>query len=324
MPTSRAPLLALSLPLLVACGQRVHVDRDIPDDDPSDAWAELLRESVTEEGVDYDHIDASRDVLQDYVAWLAVHGPVTDTMRESKEDRRIAFLVNAYNAFVIEGVLRHRPIDSVKDVRFGPWAAKDNASFFLGQRFELDGEWISLYHLESHRIFARYQDPLPHIGLNCASVGCPPLRWWTEKVGRKKLGKQMGEAMEDWLAAGALQKTETGYAASELFFWYEDDFTYWSDADNLCQYLYDYAAEDASEWLFEHYEDCPLERIPYDWTLNAAPSGAAERKAQAEPKGPKPVEARPRKGVPIPAPPVGEGTTTDEDGATTDGDGDGD
>lgn len=309
------PLAGLASLSLVACGQRVHVDRDVPDDDPRDAWSALLAESVTEEGVDYHHIDASRDVLQDYVAWLAEHGPVLDTMRESKEDRRIAFLVNAYNAFVIEGVLQNQPIESVSDVRFGPWAARDNWSFFMGQRFKLDGEWISLYHLENHRIFARYQDPLPHVGLNCASVGCPPLRWWTEKVGRKKLGKQMGAAMEDWLEAGALQETETGYAVTELFFWYEDDFTYWSDADNLCQYLYEYTDESAADWMYEHYEDCPLERLEYDWTLNAAPEGAAARKAASSPR-PVPVERPGRSGgrppppglddlgmVPKPAPP---------------------
>ncbi|MEC7948454.1 MAG: DUF547 domain-containing protein [Myxococcota bacterium] len=293
----------LALPLAAACGQRVNVDREVPEDDPRDAWSALLQESVTEEGVDYDHIDASRSVLQDYVSWLAEHGPVTDIMRESKEDRRIAFLVNAYNAFVIEGVLRNRPLASVKDVAFGPWAVRENWSFFLGQRFKLDGEWISLYHLEQHRILARYQDPRPHVALNCASVGCPPLRWWTEKVGRKKLGKQMDDALEDWLADGALQQTETGYAVTELFFWYEDDFTYWSDADNLCQYLYAYASEDAAAWLFEHYDDCPLESIPYDWSLNGAPTGAAQRKASKEAAVPDPV-ARPRKRVAMPAAPV--------------------
>ena len=83
----------------------------------------------------------------------------------------------------------------------------------------------------------------------------------------------MGAALEDWLEDGALQKTDTGYAVTELFFWYEDDFTYWSDADNLCQYLCDCTSEDAADWLYEHYEDCPLERIPYDWRLNAAPEG---------------------------------------------------
>ena len=293
----------LALFSLLACGQRIEVDREAPEDDPRDAWAELLEASVTDEGVDYAHIDASRGVLQDYIAWLAEHGPVLDTMRESKEDRRIAFLVNAYNAFVIEGVLRHQPIDLVTEVRFGPWAMRDNASFFLGQRFKVDGEWISLYHLENHRILARYQDPLPHVALNCASVGCPPLRWWEEKVRGKKLEKQMERALEDWLADGAMQKTDTGYAVTELFFWYEDDFTYWSDAANLCQYLYDYADADAAEWLYAHYEDCPLERLPYDWRLNAAPEGAAARKAAAgAPRAPDAGE-RVRSPVPVRVPP---------------------
>jgi hypothetical protein len=269
---------ALLLPLLVGCGRRIHGSDDVPEDDPSKAWSRVLRAAVTPDGVDYDRVDEDRETLQDYVAWVGEHGPVMDGLRESKEDRRIAFLMNAYNALVIEALLQERDRTgalpaSVRDVRFGPWALRDNWSFFLGQRVKVDGEWTTLYHLESHRLLARYQDPLPHVGLNCASRGCPPLRWWSERVGSKKLQPQLEEALEDWLADGALQQTETGYAVSELFFWYEDDFTYWSHADNLCQYLVEYVDQDAADWMLEHFGDCSLERIPYDWSLNAPPGG---------------------------------------------------
>ena len=89
----------------------------------------------------------------------------------------------------------------------------------------------------------------------------------------------MEDALEDWLEGPALVATPNGFAVSEIFFWYEDDFTYWSDASNLCEYLYEYAPAEASDWMIDHFDDCRLERIPYDWSLNAAPAGAAKRKA---------------------------------------------
>jgi hypothetical protein len=300
MPTTRHPLtplwsllLATPLALVTACTRDISVPSHAPEDDPSDAWRELFTEAVGPNGVDYDRIEEEHEVLWDYVAWVGEHGPISDHMRESKEDRRLVFLMNAYNALVIEAVLQNRPIDGVRDVQFGPWSAVDGASFFVGQRFDVDGESVSLYYLEQQRILHRYQEPLLHVGLNCASVGCPPLRFWVERSRGRRLQAQLERAMREWLRGPALEETETGYAVSELFFWYEDDFTFWSEAENLCQYLDVFAPPEAAEWMEEHAEDCPLEQITYDWSLNEAPAGtgAPSRPSPLSP-APKPDAAK--------------------------------
>ena len=65
-----------------------------------------------------------------------------------------------------------------------------------------------------------------------------------------------------------VQKTKNGWAVSELFFWYEKDLVGWSDADNLCTYFQSYARDTFYVWLEENSALCPLESIPYDWSLN--------------------------------------------------------
>ncbi len=261
------PPVALSaLALAAACTQRVEIDGETPRADPTQAWLRLLESALQDGKVDYDRIDADRGTLHRYLRWVGEHGPVSDGISESKEDRRIAFMANAYNAAVIEGVLRARPIDSVQQVGGWPWSLRPGSGFFYGQKFKVDGSWTTLHVLEQQDLLARYQEPLVHVTLNCASRGCPPLRAWQadDIVG------QMRDAMGAWLDSGALVCEGDRCAVSELFSWYEDDFLYWSDAPSLCAYLADFASGANGQWLADHADNCDLDFIPYDWGLNAA------------------------------------------------------
>lgn len=297
MPPTTSRLAALLAPtsLLVACTTRVELPVAAPRLDPSQDWAELLGEAASPAGVDYDHIAAHRDRLERYLAWVGEHGEISDGWKESKEDQRIAFLVNAYNAAVIQGVLMHRPIDSVRDVRVGPFPP-GGAGFFVGLRFKVDGEWQSLHHLESERIVNRYQEPLVHVALHCASESCPPLRWWPERglqghlasAMRRFVGSDRGLAP---LPGPTPQDPPAGYAASELFRWYADDFTDWSQADTLCQWLLPYADGAREAWLLAHAEDCPLQFQEWDWSLDHAARVEGRTEEAEEPREPQEEQA---------------------------------
>lgn len=267
------PALALLTLLASACTRRVEVPGPAPTQDPSAAWATLLHEAASPEGVDYDHIQSQRVVLERYLAWVGEHGEQSDQWKESKEDKRIAHLLNAYNAAVIYGVLAHRPINSVRDVHVGPFR-RGGAGFFFGLRFRVDGEWVSLHHLEVERIVNRYQEPLLHAALNCASKGCPPLRFYKEQG----LQGQLLAAMRRFLASdrglmpvGGTAEAPAGYAASRIFQWYADDFTDWSQADTVCGWMADHATGPKKAWLEAHAQDCPLQWQEWDWSLNHAP-----------------------------------------------------
>ena len=75
--------------------------------------------------------------------------------------------------------------------------------------------------------------------------------------------------MRDFVnSARGSQKNENGWAVSELFVWYEKDFTRWSQAETLCEYLADYAEEDLKDWLLNQGPECDLPTFAYDWSLN--------------------------------------------------------
>lgn len=236
-----------------------------PEENPNTRWARLLRQAATPEGTDYDLIARNREALDNVIAWMAVHGPESDQIRSSQEERKIAMMANFYNAAVIHAVLERRPIDSVQDVQIGVYRYPPNTGFFLGQTFRVDGEWVSLYYLEHQYLLGMYEEPGIHMMLNCASQGCPPLRYWTGN----NLKRQTDAHLTDFLMSErGMRKDEQGWALTEFFRWYGDQYVDWSQATDLCAYLADAVEGERKDWLTEQIGDCQPRTFPYDWSLN--------------------------------------------------------
>lgn len=257
--------------LLCACDGLLGLERmpsplPAPEADPGPAWQALLQSASSAEGVDYDRVAAEAETLHRFVAWVGAHGPQSDGLGESKEDQNLAFLINAYNALVVFAVLERRPLASVQDLELGP-LDRPGAGFFFAQRFLVDGEWLSLHSLERQYIVDRYQEPLVHAALVCASKGCPQLRWYTAKG----LQNQLQAAMRGYIdsEAGMRLQGETA-SASPLFQEYRDDFLDWSADPTLCAWMEDHAFGERRRWLHAHASDCPLEFHAWDGSLNQA------------------------------------------------------
>lgn len=260
--------------LYLACQAQIHPPYPSPESDPSAAWAELLGEVSSSRGINYTKLRENRDVLDHYVSWIAEHGPRKDRMSIREGKKRLAFLINAYNALVLYSIIEHPELESVQDLSVGLYD-EGGAGFFLGQEFKVDGEWVSLFYLEQQYLLGNFQDPLLHAVLNCGSRGCPELRYIKEKG----IDKTLVIAMEDFInspaGAQAPQKKGEPWQVSEIFFWYKKDFIEWSTADNLCNYLRPYATGELSYWLeAEADSPCTLSSFAYDWKLNkATPTG---------------------------------------------------
>ncbi len=233
------------------------------------AWNRLLQAHVEwrRDGVasvvDYDGFHADRDALHAYLESLGAVSAAR--FQRLDRDDRLAFLINAYNAFTVELILRQDP---------RPGSIRDIGSIFRGpwkQRFfTLLGEERTLDELEHEMIRGNptLMDARIHFAVNCASVGCPALR--PEAYTGARLDAQLADATRRFLSDRQRNRyRDGGLELSPIFDWYGSDF---ETADG-----------ELGAWLAEHGDalglpdgararlrdgDLEIEFLDYDWSLN--------------------------------------------------------
>lgn len=228
------------------------------------AWNDLLQKHlvVLEGGkasrMDYAGMAADREELAAYLG--RVSAVKDEDFGRWTRPQRMAFLINAYNAFTVEKVLTRYPdLGSIRD--FGKLLGDP----FKDRFFKLFGKPCSLDILE-HDLLERYDEPRVHYALNCASVGCPMLR--EEAYVGYRLERQLEEQAVRFLLDRSRNRFVDGrLEVSKLFDWYKDDFK------PLKGYFARYArllTDDpaAQQQIIEG--KAPLSFLEYDWALNDA------------------------------------------------------
>lgn len=236
-------------------------------------WSELLAEIVEDGFVHYERLMARPEPLEALCARLAVTGPRTDPDRFPTAADALAYHLNAYNALVLLGVLRHLPIQSVGDVR-GPWEPKAHMGFFWGLRFLLDGRWRHLYGLEHDTLLRDPVDARIHAAINCASWSCPPLRATAFEPAR--LDAQLEEATRDWVRGHAVVSHDASrLVLHPLMDFYPHDFADHARragwGDRPVDFLRHWLDPEQSAALDKAVRaGAPISGPPYDWRLNEA------------------------------------------------------
>lgn len=235
-------------------------------------WDHLLKRYVipTESGnstaIDYAGVDEQRGKLRDYLNQLSEVEP--QVFSDWPEAERLAFLINAYNAWTVELILDEYPdIESIKDIGgwFGsPW--KQAIAPLLGKTRTLD----EIEH-DMIRGSGGFEEPRIHFAVNCASIGCPPLR--SEAYIAAELEAQLEAQTVQFLS----DRSRNVWRGDELYLspvfkWYRKDFEAgWRDFDTLRSFLARYAealalSEDQRKALLEG--KVRIRYTDYDWRLN--------------------------------------------------------
>ncbi len=215
-------------------------------------WDELVHEHVHENGnVDYKGFVKDSVRLNEYLAILSKSHP---NNKNWSSDQRMAYWINAYNAFTVQLVIRNYPVPSIKDIR--PGIAFVNSVWDI-KFIEIEGQIYDLNNIE-HGILRKYwKEPRVHFALNCASVSCPALR--NEAYSAEKLEIQLNDQGKRFLSNPIKnQISESDPKISPIFKWFKGDFTRKGD---LIDFLNKYSP-------VEIKSDAKIDHMSYDWNLN--------------------------------------------------------
>lgn len=190
------------------------------------AWTALLKKHVVVQRggqasqVRYGAFAADRAALKSYLDTLSAVPEAT--FAGWSKAQRMAFLVNAYNAFTVELILTRYPkLESIKDlgsVFQSPWKPK---------WVPLLGTKVSLDDIEHEMLRKRgaYDDPRVHFAVNCASIGCPALR--EEAFVAERLDTQLDEQALRFMSDRSRNRYNAQRGRLEvnkIFDWFGEDF----------------------------------------------------------------------------------------------------
>jgi hypothetical protein len=206
-------------------------------------WNVLLQQHVSEKGnVNYKGFKKDELKLKSYLTSLSKDMPNDSWSKDGK----MAYWINAYNAFTIQLITNNYPISSIKDIE-NPW---DIEFINLGDKT------FSLNEIE-HEILRKMNDPRIHFGIVCASVSCPKLQNAAFEV--SNLDSKLNSATKEILADPMRNNlTENSIEISKIFKWFAKDF---KNEGSLIDFLNKYAEITISQNAKKSYKD-------YDWNLN--------------------------------------------------------
>jgi Protein of unknown function, DUF547 len=180
----------------------------------NEGYSRLLRKYVDEKGlVAYSKWKENADDVKALDSYVAQFG---DTGKSASGDEKYASLVNAYNAFVLQWILKNYPTESI-------WALSDS---FKGKRHKLGGEMVSLNDIENTMLRPNF-GYRTHAVLVCAARSCPPLQ--QDAYAGDKLDDQAAHAYRTWLSRPDMNEflpDKNEADISSIFKWFKKDFDY--------------------------------------------------------------------------------------------------
>ena len=210
-----------------------------PNHDNFDA---ILRKYVASNGdVNYAGIKADQAALNNYLGELEAADVSTMSRKE-----KLAYWINAYNAYTIKLITDNYPLGSITDLEGGkPWDKK---------WIKLNGKTLSLNNIENDIIRPQFNEPRIHFAVNCAAKSCPPLlnRAWTAKNLEANFEKQTKAFVN---SSSFNQIGGSSATVSKIFEWYAVDF------GDLVTFLNKYSSTKLDAGATISYKD-------YNWSLN--------------------------------------------------------
>lgn len=225
------------------------------------AWDAMLKQHVKRDDTGLNRVDYAawkRESREELLAYIDNLESVEVTKLSRPE--QYAYWVNLYNAVTVALILKHYPVDSIRDIDIspgffsnGPWGAK---------LVEVDGVKLSLDNIEHDILRVNWNDPRVHYAVNCASVGCPNLA--RDAYSGERLDEQLDAAARAYISSPrGIHFDGNSVTVSRIYSWYDEDFG--NSESGVIAHISEHAEGETADRLaglssIDDYE--------YDWSLN--------------------------------------------------------
>lgn len=226
-------------------------------------FTEILNDLVKNGLVDYDNL-RNDDRLPKYLDQLS-----NTNIEELTRKEKLAFWINAYNAYTLQVVVENYPIESIMELHTGGRII----GYLLGKTvwdknfIEITGKKYNLNDIE-HKILRKMNEPRIHFAIVCASISCPELR--NEAYEANKLETQLDEQTKEFIndtLHNRFDLKNREAKLSEIFNWFEEDFG--NSKEDVLHYISNYLHEEIAYDIKNNLNKWDVSFMNYDWDLNA-------------------------------------------------------
>ncbi|MEM1138208.1 MAG: DUF547 domain-containing protein, partial [Bacteroidota bacterium] len=205
----------------------------------------FLKQHVLEGKIKYKDIEKDQTALNNLLQYLNEKG-----VRTVSNDEEKALLINAYNLFVIKGIIDNYPISS----------PQEKGDFFGEAKYNLAGSKVSLDQLEKDILLPITKDARLHFVLICGALGCPkiaPYAYFSESLDAKMDERTKAALNDSYFIRVADDQSKV--ELSEIFTWFKNDFT--RNGQTVIGFINNYRDEKLPTTIKK-------DTYTYDWKLN--------------------------------------------------------
>ena len=260
-----AVLILFALAFASCSNKSENVDSDYPKHFDFTLVDNFFKQYVKDGKVDYEAVKKD-NALTSYIEQVKNFEPYG--IEDEKE--RLAFWVNAYNAFTIKLIADHYPVNSILDIQ-----EKTGQSPWDIEFIEVaGGRKLSLDEIEKEIIIPEFKEARIHYVLVCAAESCPPII--SQAYLPDNLFQLMDRQAERFLNdkdKNYLDKEDKELYLSMIFKWYGRDFR---KADSsVINHVLKYLNEDDKNFIRQNNVD-DISYLDYNWKLNGLKKDSSE------------------------------------------------
>ena len=227
-------------------------------------FTQILNDYVHDGLVNYINLKEDKR-LDKYLEQLENTNP--DNLRTDED--KLAFWINAYNAFTLKFIIEEYPVESINDLHWG--------GLYLGtllgttvwddEKIIINGTKLSLNNIEHDIARKKFNEERVHFAMVCASYSCPQLR--DEAYEGFKLNKQLNEQARLFFMDATKNnfdlKKRTAYL-SKILNWYSSDFG--NDDQSILLYVSQFLDREIADDIRRNLSQWEIDHLSYNWDLN--------------------------------------------------------